>query len=69
MNDQFGQHLTTLLFNVDIIFGGEAIDEVLSCFDAGLRGGECFANVVVEVAWGWGGGAVGCSGEEGFVGH
>ncbi len=46
---------------------GETIDEVVYGVDAELGGGEGLTDVVVEVAGGWGGGAVGCSGEEGFV--
>lgn len=66
MDDQFRQNFATLFFNVRIA-SGETLDEVVGGVDAGLGGGEGFANVVVEVAGGGGGGAVGCSGEEGFV--
>lgn len=46
---------------------GEAIDEVVECFDACLGSGEGFGNVIVEVAGGGGGGGVGCAGEGCFV--
>ena len=48
---------------MDIVLG-KAGNEVIGGVDAGLWGGEGFANVVVEVAGRWGGGAVGCAGEE-----